>query len=79
MVIRLGVTGLKKIRLSFSVYLLDLFQERGEKGQCNLVCVQRLWVIGLMVVMLMSYSRVASVVLVLFGVGPVLRSRCGNE
>ena len=79
MVIRLGVTGLKKIRLSFSVYLLDLFQERGEKGQCNLVCVQRLWVIGLMVVMLMSYSRVASVVLVLFGDGPVLRSRCGNE
>ena len=78
MVIRLGVTGLKKIRLSFSVYLLDLFQGRGEKGQCNLVCV-RLWVIGLMVVMLMSYSRVASVVLVLFGVGPVLRSRCGNE
>ena len=79
MVIRLGVTGLKKIRLSFSVYLLDLFQGRGEKGQCNLVCVQRLWVIGLMVVMLMSYSRVASVVLVLFGVGSVLRSRCGNE
>ena len=33
--------------------------------------------IGLMVVM--SYSRVVSVVLVLLGVGPVLRSRYGIE
>ena len=33
--------------------------------------------IGLMVVMLMSYSHVVSVVLVLLGVGPVLRRRCG--
>ena len=31
--------------------------------------------IGLMVVMLMSYSHVVSVVFVLSGVGPVLRSR----
>ena len=31
--------------------------------------------IGLMVVMLISYSRVVSVVLVLSGVGTVLRSR----
>ena len=26
------------------------------KGQCDLVCVECLWMIGLMVVMLMSYS-----------------------
>ena len=35
--------------------------------------------IGLMVVMLMSYSRVVSVVLVLSRVGTVLRSRYGIE
>ena len=35
--------------------------------------------IGLMVVMLMSYSHVVSVVLVLSGVGPVLRSRYGTD
>ena len=61
------------------MYLLDLFQGRGEKGQCDLVCVERLWMIGLMVVMLMSYSRVVSVVLVLSRVGTVLRSRYGIE
>ena len=33
--------------------------------------------IELMVVMLMSYSRMVSVVLVFFGVRPFLRSRCG--
>ena len=59
------------------MYLLDLFEERGEKGQCDLVCVEHLWMIGLMVVMLMAYSRVVSVVLVLSGVGLVLRSRYG--
>ena len=35
--------------------------------------------IGLMVVMLISYSRVVSVVLVLSEVGPVLRSSYGTE
>ena len=65
---------MKKIRL---VYFLDLFEGRGEKEQCDLVCVERLWMIGLMVVMLISYSRVVSVVLVLSGVGPVLRRRYG--
>ena len=35
--------------------------------------------IGLMVVMLMSYSHEVSVVLVLSGVGPVLRSRYGTD
>ena len=56
------------------VYLLDLFEEREEKGQCDLVCVERLKIIGLMVFMLMSYSRVVSVVSVLWGVGPILRN-----
>ena len=35
--------------------------------------------IGLIVVMLMYYSLVVSVVLVLSGVDPVLRSRYGTE
>ena len=35
--------------------------------------------IGLMVVMLISYSRAVSVVFVLLGVGPVLRRRYGFE
>ena len=33
-VMQLGITGLRKIRL---VYLLDLFQGRGENGQCDFV------------------------------------------
>ena len=65
-----GSIGLKKIRL---VYLLDLSEGRGEIGQCNLVWVEHLWMNGLMVVMLMSYSHAVSVVLVLSGVGPVQR------
>ena len=71
-----GSTGLKKIRL---LYLLDLLEGRGEKGQFDLVCVECLWMIGPMAVMLMPCSRVVSVVLVLSGVGPVLRSRYGIE
>ena len=54
MVMRLGVTGLKMIRL---VYSLDLSEGQGEKGQCDLVFVERFRMIELMVVMLMSYSR----------------------
>ena len=50
-VIQLGVTGLKKI-----LYLLDLFERRGEKGQCDLACLKRPWMIGLMVVMLISIN-----------------------
>ena len=38
-VIQLGVNGLKKTEV---VYLLDLFEGRGEKGQCDLVCLERL-------------------------------------
>ena len=38
-VIQLGVTGLEKTRV---VYLLVLSGGRGEKGQCDLVCVERL-------------------------------------
>ena len=69
-----GSTGLKKIRL---LYLLDLFEGRGEKGQCDLVCGAPLddWAIG-------GYINVLfmrGVVLVLSGVGPVLRSRSGIE
>ena len=62
----LGVTGMEKIRL---VYLLDLFEGKREMGQCDLVCVERLWIFGLMLVMLISNSRVVSVVLVLSAVG----------
>ena len=50
------------------MYLLHLFEGKGEKGQCDLVCVEYLWMIGLMVVMLISYSHVVSVVLVHSGV-----------
>ena len=50
------------------MYLLHLFEGKGEKGQCDLVCVECLWMIGLMVVMLISYSHVVSVVLVHSGV-----------
>ena len=35
---------------------------------------ERLQMIGLMVVMLMSYSRVVSVVLVIWRVGPILKN-----
>ena len=71
---RLGVTRLKKTRV---VYLLDLFEGRGKNGQCDLVRAERLQMIVLMVVMLMSYSRVGNVVLVLWGVGPILRNGYG--
>ena len=56
------------------VYVLELFEERGGKEQCELLYVERLKIIGLMVFMLMSYSRVVSVVSVLWGVGPILRN-----
>ena len=71
MVIRLGLTELQKTRV---VYLLDLFEERGENGQCDLVRVEGLTMIRLMVVLLMSYSRAVSVVLVLWGVCPILKN-----
>ena len=43
MVIRLGVTLLKKTRVE---YLLDMFEGRGEKEQRDLVYVERLQMIG---------------------------------
>ena len=46
---------MNKIRI---VYLPDLFEGRGEKGQFDLVFVERLWIIRLMVVTVMSYSGV---------------------
>ena len=48
-------------------------------GQCDLVCVEHLWMIGLMMVMLMSYSRVMSTVFILWGVGLVLRNESEIE
>ena len=60
------VTGLKKIKI---LYLLDLFEGSGEKRQCDIKCVECLWMIVLIVVMLMSYSPVVSAVLVLSRVG----------
>ena len=38
-VVQLRVTGLKKTKL---VYLLDLFERRGEQGQWDLMCLERL-------------------------------------
>ena len=61
------------------MYFLHLFEGGGEKEQCAFVCWERLWIFGLMVVVLTSYSHVVSVVLVLSRVGPVLRSRYGVE
>ena len=43
--------------------------KRGEKWWCNFVCVERL---GLMLVLLMSFSRMMSMILVLRGVGPIV-------
>ena len=60
LLIRPVVPGLKKTRFA---HLPDMFELRGEQGQCDLVCEECLWMIGLMVVMLMSYSRVVSVLL----------------
>ena len=48
LVIWLGVTRLKRTRV---LYLLDFFEGRRENGQCYLVCVECLQMIGLMVVM----------------------------
>ena len=70
MVIRLGVIGIKKASP-------DVSEETVEKGQCDLLCAERLWMIGPMVIKLMSYSRVVSVVLVLWRVGTVPRIGCG--
>ena len=73
-VVQPRATGLKKTRL---VHLPNLFEGRGEKGQCDLVRVDCLQMIGLMVIMLMSFSRVVNVVLVLWENGPVLRKGYG--
>ena len=39
MMIRLGLTGLKKTRV---VYLLNFFKGRGDKRKCDLACEERL-------------------------------------
>ena len=66
-------TGSKRIEKDKVVYLLDLFEGRWEKGQCDLVCAAHL---DNRANMLMSYSRAVSVVLILWGVGPILRNGC---
>ena len=59
------------------MYLLDLFEVRGENRQCDLGRAERLQMIRLMVVMLATYSRVMNVVLVLRGISPMLRNGYG--
>ena len=66
-------TGSNRIEKGKVVYLLDLFEGRWEKGQCDLVCAAHL---DNRANMLMSYSRAVSVVLILWGVGPILRNGC---
>ena len=72
--IRLEVTGLRKIRV---VYLLDLFDGRGKYVKYDLVCKAPLDdCANSDLYMLMSYSRVVSVILILWGVGTILRNEC---
>ena len=75
-VIRLGVTVLKKAWL---VYLLDLFEERAEEGWYDLVCVKCLSTIGLMVVLLMPFSHMMSMVLVLWRFKDKIMLYCFRE
>ena len=75
-VIRLGVTVLKKFGL---VYLLDLFEEKGEEGWCDLVCVKYLSTIGLMVVLLMPFSHMVSMILVLWRFKDKIMLHCFRE
>ena len=76
MVIRLGVTRLKKTRVA---YLFDLFERRrAQEGAVKFsVCGVSLhdWVNGGYVDI---YSRAVSVALFLWGVRPILRNGCGN-
>ena len=68
---------MKKTRV---VYLLDLFEGRGKKRQSNLLCVCGVhlddWVNGSHADVLLK--RVVSVVLVMWGVGPILRNGYGG-
>ena len=73
-VIQLRVTGLKKTKV---VYLLDLFNGRGENGQWDFGTPLDYLVNG-QYLLISIYSRVVSVVLVLRGVGPILRNGYGN-
>ena len=54
------------------MYLLDLLEGRRANRQSDLARAERLEMIGLIMVTLISYSRVVSVVLVLWGVAPIL-------
>ena len=64
------------------VYLLDLFEGKREKGQCDLVCWASLddWANASFYIdvafMLMSYSCVVGVVSIFGEIGPFLRNEC---
>ena len=64
-------TGSKRIEKDKVVYLLDLFEGRWEKEQCDLLCGVLLDYWAMLV-----YSRVVSVLLIDWGVGPILRNGC---
>ena len=71
-VIQLGVTRLKKTGFMYLLF-------RGMRGErwCDLMCVERLEMIGLMVVLLRSFSRMMSTVLALWGAGAILGNGYG--
>ena len=75
--IRLGVTGSK---IYWVMYLLDLFEGRGENGKGNLVCVNGEpldnGVNGSYVDVLLKHM--VSMILVLWWGGPVLRNGYGK-
>ena len=72
-VIQMGVLDWKASGLCISLTFL-----RGE-GAVRFCGLEIFWVIGIMVVMLMSYSRAVKVVLVLLEIGLVLRKRYRTE
>ena len=59
------------------MYLLYLFGGREEKEWCDLGYVKHLQMIEVMVVLLMSFSRMVSIALVLSEFGPILGNGYG--
>ena len=69
-------TGSNQIEKGRVCVPLDLVWRKGEKGWCDLICVE--YIIGLMVVLLMSSSRIVSMFfLVIWGVSSILGSWYG--
>ena len=63
--------GSNQIEKDKVLYLLDLFQGMGKKGHCDLVC-------GAPVDDWVNWSLIqVSVILILWGAGPILRNGCG--